>query len=222
MFQIDKNSKLNVGELKLKLLRGRITRQRFNFPMTEQQAADLLTAAYMAEVEFRRRPFIGDAETEQNIARLAKFLTTDSPKFGIMFCGTCGNGKTTLLHALRSATNLLNNNGAFADTSTGLVIVDAKEVAQRARDPKKFSEMRKWPLMAIEDMGREPTEVLDFGNVMNPVVDLVEYRYDNQLFTAITTNLAGKQISEKYGRRIADRFNEMLEVIIFKNSTYRK
>ena len=41
------------------------------------------------------------------------------------------------------------------------------------------------------------------------------------LFTFITTNLTKSQIREKYGNRIADRFNEMLEVIIFKNETYR-
>ena len=78
------------------------------------------------------------------------------------------------------------------------------------------------PMIAIEDMGREATEVLDYGNVLNPVIDLIEYRYDNQLFTAITTNLTSKQVSEKYGKRIADRFNEMLEVIVFENATYRK
>ena len=50
---------------------------------------------------------------------------------------------------------------------------------------------------------------------------MLEYRYNSQLFTFITTNLTKSQIREKYGNRIADRFNEMLEVIIFKNETYR-
>lgn len=77
-------------------------------------------------------------------------------------------------------------------------------------------------MLGIEDMGREATEVMDYGNVYSPIIDLLEYRYNNQLFTFITTNLTGKQVRTKYGDRIADRFNEMMEVVIFKNPTYRK
>lgn len=190
--------------------------------MTEEQAADLLTAAYMAEVEFRHRQFVCDAGTKEHISRLARFLTSESPKFGITFCGLCGNGKTTLLYALQSSINLLNRSGAFGDMKTGLVIVDAKEVAHYAKDYQRFRELKDRAMIAIEDMGREATEVLDFGNVMNPVIDLIEYRYNNQLFTAITTNLTSGQVKEKYGKRIADRFNEMLEKITFSNATYRK
>lgn len=90
-----------------------------------------------------------------------------------------------------------------------------------AKDFEAFRNLRNMPMIAIEDMGREPIEVLDYGNVLNPVVDMLEYRYNLQLFTFITTNLTKSQIREKYGNRIADRFNEMLEVIIFKNETYR-
>ena len=186
MFRINPNQKIDVETLKSKLLRGKITRPRFRLPMTEAQATDLLTASYMAEVEYRRRRYERNAETENNISRLARILTSDNAKFGIMFCGVCGNGKTTLLYALQTAILEIDKYGA------------------------------------IEDIGREPTEMLDYGNVLNPIIDLIEYRYNNQLFTAITTNLTSEQISTKYGRRIADRFNEMLEVIIFKNPSYRK
>lgn len=37
-----------------------------------------------------------------------------------------------------------------------------------------------------------------------------------------TTNLTAGEIRGKYGDRLADRFNEMLEVIVFRNGTYRK
>ena len=100
--------------------------------------------------------------------------------------------------------------------------MDAKEVQQYARDQKAFQDLRQCELLAVEDMGREPLEVLDYGNVLNPVVDLLEYRYNNQLFTFITTNLRADEIRKKYGDRIADRFNEMLEVIVFGGDTYRK
>jgi DNA replication protein DnaC len=77
-------------------------------------------------------------------------------------------------------------------------------------------------MLAIDDLGIEPVEVMDFGNVLCPVVDLLTKRYDMQLFTIITTNLTPSEIREKYGDRIADRMNEMMVKIIFNNDTYRK
>lgn len=63
--------------------------------------------------------------------------------------------------------------------------------------------------------------VLDYGNVLNPVVDLLSKRYDEQLFTIATTNITPDEIRSKYGNRIADRFNETMERIVFTNGTYR-
>ena len=57
--------------------------------------------------------------------------------------------------------------------------------------------------------------------MLNPAIDLLSARYTDQLFTVVTTNLTPKQIREHYGDRIADRFNEMFERIVFDNSTYR-
>lgn len=181
---------------------------------------DLITAAYQAEVEYRRRTFVGDKDTTENIAKFAKFLTSDTSKFGVMFSGICGNGKTTLICAFQSVLNYMRDKGLF-DENTGISIIDAKEIAHFAKDMKQFSGLRTREMLAIEDMGREPLEMLDYGNVLNPVIDLLEYRYNQQLFTVITTNLTPKEIREKYGNRIADRFNEMFDRIIFSNSTYR-
>ena len=180
-----------------------------------------LTAAYQAEVEFRKRKFVMDEATAANIEKFASFLTNDSSKFGLIFSGVCGNGKTTLTFAFQNLLNYLNDEGLF-DERTGISIIDAKEVVAYAKDPKMFSELRNRTMIAIEDMGREPVEVLEYGNVLNPVIDFLEYRYNAQLFTLITTNLVPKEIRERYGNRIADRFNEMFEKVIFTNQTYRK
>ena len=71
-------------------------------------------------------------------------------------------------------------------------------------------------VLAIDDIGLEPTEVLDFGNAINPVIEVLEHRYRQQLFTFITTNLTPKQIREKYGDRVADRFNEIMKCIVYE------
>lgn len=184
-------------------------------------------AAYAAEVELRHGSMENDKCTDDNIERVARILTAPNPKFGLLFCGVCGNGKTTMLRALQQATNYLYNNGyfkpLFGDERVGIAIVDARDLAQNiSKDYTLFEKVRSRMLLALEDVGREPTEVLDYGNVLNPVVDLLEYRYEQQLFTVITTNLTPRELSEKYKQRIADRFREMLDVVVFENSSYRR
>ena len=64
-------------------------------------------------------------------------------------------------------------------------------------------------------------EVMSYGNIMNPVIELLSKRYDAQLFTIVTTNLQPRQIRERYGERIAERLNEMMAKIVYRNTTYR-
>ena len=213
--------RINVEALKSQLLQRKITRERFKLPLDKEQAVDALTAAYQAEVEYRKRSFVLDEHTKGNIEQLASFLIGGGSKFGIMFSGVCGNGKTTLLYAFQNLLNYMNDRGLI-EGRTGISVIDAKDVAWYAKDVERFRQFRQREMMAIEDMGREPVEVLEYGNVLNPVIDLLEYRYNEQLFTIITTNLVPKEIRERYGNRIADRFNEMFDKVIFGNETYRK
>lgn len=200
-----------------------ITRQVFRIPLEEKQAADMLTAAYKTEVMFRGRSFMEDDFTVQNIKRIASILTAERPKQGIMMCGRCGNGKTTMLYAIRAMVRFLNDIGMFDSKNVGIVVKDAKEINAISRNMNDFGMLKKTELLAIEDMGKESTEIIEFGNVTNPVNDLIEHRYNYQLFTLITTNLTPEEIKIKYGARIADRFREMLEIVVFKKEdSYRK
>lgn len=190
--------------------------------MEKEQAVDAMIAAYQAEVEFRKREFVLDDKTKDNINQFVSYLTEGSSKFGVMFSGICGNGKTTMLYAFQNLLNYLNGKCLLEGNMNGIIIIDAKEIAWEAKDMKWLNALKQKPMLAIEDMGREPVEVLEYGNVLNPVIDLLEYRYNEQLFTIITTNLIPKEIRERYGNRIADRFNEMFDRVIFENMTYRK
>ena len=101
-------------------------------------------------------------------------------------------------------------------------IIDAKQLAILAPNPKAMTDLAKTECaLCIEDMGREASEVMSYGNILSPVADIVEQRYADQLFTIITTNLTPEQIKERYGGRVADRFREMLEVITFRHASYR-
>ena len=209
--------------------RHRTTAARFRFNMSEQDALNLLTAHYIFEVEARHNRVKLDENTINNLRKMAHFLTKSDPKFGVMLCGTCGNGKTTMVFALRSTIAYLKDRGHFdqyRNTSSPyfdfeLRFVDVRDVVETYKDKTRYANLRSEALLAIDDLGKEPAEVLDFGNVTNPLIDLLEYRYLYQKFTVITTNLDAKEIRVKYGARIADRFNEMLEVIVFQDISYR-
>lgn len=213
--------RIDVDSLKLQLLQRKITVPRFRWHASPEAAYDILLAAYQAEVEYRQRHYTPSTNTTEALMRTAQYLTGDSSKFGLMFCGTAGNGKTTLLLAIRAATNYLNDLGYFEDAKTTVTVVTGKEVIHAADNYDTFKALRDKPILAIDDIGHEPVEVLNYGNAKNPVIDLLEYRYSEQLTTLLTTNATAEEIKNRYGRRLADRFNEMLEVIIFRDSSYR-
>ena len=182
----------------------------------------MLRDAYLIEVEARGRIYQETPETPKNIAQIAKFMASENKsKFGLMICGVCGNGKTTMLRALQNVLGFIDETMGRRDYGGGLKIVDAKDVVARAAHPERFSEIKDIPLLAIEDLGREPSEIQNYGNVISPMVDLLEHRYDRMLFTAMTTNILPGQIAEQYGERIADRFREMVEVVVFKGGSFR-
>lgn len=77
-------------------------------------------------------------------------------------------------------------------------------------------------VLMIDDLGHEPTEVISYGMVFTPIVDLLERRYARQKFTIISTNLNPDEIRPKYKNRLADRFNEWMHIVQFNNSSFRE
>ena len=185
-------------------------------------------AAVIAEVQFRYRKFVYNEFIDDQLRQMAKWLTTATPKFGIVLCGGCGNGKTTMLKALQNLVRRLQIRKPTATTESiygayyGLQIVDALQIAQLCKtNHTKYLEVAQEDMLAIDDLGTEPVEVMDYGNIITPVIDLLTKRYEAQLFTIVTTNLDPKDIRKRYGDRIADRLNEMMAKIVYRNPTYR-
>lgn len=211
---------INAEQLKLLLQERRTSKPRFRLPLTKQQAEELLLVCVQHEVEYRHQTFRLTPLLQSYISRAASFLT-EGKRFGLLVCGVPGNGKTTLMRSVASLINAFDLQNSYG-TSLFVRFVSAKDIVRTAKqnygDFKKLCEA---PALAIDDFGEEPVEVLDYGNVLNPVIDLLSIRYDRQLLTLITTNTANDKIRTNYGDRIADRFNEMMQVIIFSNPSYR-
>ena len=202
-----------------RLLSKKPRQEDFKWQCTRQQAIDLLRACYTAEVESRHRTCVMDEATEGHIFRLASWLTdlTDT-HFGVMFIGGVGNGKTTLLRALqRGYWWMMQDESCDYQTEYRLDIVNAKQLS----DTNKT-----WQKLGIDELGIEPVEAQNYGNITTPSSDVLTYRYDRRLPTFVTTNLAqrpddGETLRQRYGDRLADRFNEMFYVILFSNQSYR-
>lgn len=208
----------------LRLLRAQATTTpRFNLPFTTAQAESLLEASYRVLVERRLREFTMDSSLQQIITHIAYYLTNPRCKFGLLLCGTVGNGKTTMLHAIRELIFFTNNNGLWdvPYRTVSAPMYDAREIAQISKDFRAFRQLKSLPLLFLDDLGKEPTERIEYGNITTPVVELLEYRYENMLPILVSTNLTPSELGRKYQARIADRFNEMLEIVVFKNNSYR-
>ena len=219
---MDTTHKIDVEALKKSLLQRRPMKERFKLPMAEEEAYAYLLAEFMVEVENRHRAFCSNEYLETQLHDIANWLTSPSSHFGIMLCGGCGNGKSTMLKAFQKLLNDLRIPKPHNDGTYGIQIVDAKYIVYQCKNNyDAYRNLIKVDMLGIDDLGTEPSEVMDYGNVYTPVIDLLTKRYEEQLFTVITTNLTPQQIRGHYGDRIADRLNEMVKKIVFNNGTYR-
>ena len=219
---MEQKLKIDVEGLKKSMLQHRPMKARFKMPMSEVDAYACLLAAMMAEVEYRHRIFCSNEYLEKQLCEMAHWLTSPSSHFGILLCGGCGNGKSTMLKAFQQLLNSLHIPKPDDDSTYGIQIVDAKYIAYLCKNNyEAYRKLISVNMLGIDDLGTEPSEVMDYGNVYTPVIDLLTKRYEEQLFTIITTNLTPQQIREHYGDRIADRLNEMVKKIVFNNGTYR-
>lgn len=228
--QINNQPLPGAEELTRQLTQQPTTWAGFRLPVASlDEAYRLLYAAYTAEVSVRchgRQAMQTDEGTTRAVAGVARALWPVAGKAGLLLCGTVGNGKTTMLRAIQRAANWLWDNGRMpqAMVARGLdrvVVVTAKEIARQATDAALYGRTADCAVLGIDDFGAEPAEVMTYGNVTAPITDLIEHRYARQLYTIITTNLTGAEIGAKYGRRVADRLREMMQVVVFTNTTYR-
>lgn len=197
--------------------------ESFKFPMTVDEAEAYIRGAFEAQVELRGGTVEYDEMTTKNLRLVAETLAGDSHKFGLLLAGTCGNGKTTTLRAVQSVVKLLNN--TYYNRSgqrIGNRLLEAKEITGLSDKDGQLTVYKTVPVLFLDDLGREPTEVLKYGNVTSPITELLEYRYNQRLTTLVTTNLEPSEVRQKYGDRIADRFNEMFALVSYTGVSYRR
>lgn len=173
-------------------------------------------------MEYRNHPFRNGNELHKQVAIVAHWLCGMSSKNSLLFVGGCGNGKTTFVYAMQSLVNHLGIKNQATGQDFGISLYNAKDLANICKThPKDWRSLMDKDILAIDDLGTEPREIIEYGNVLSPIIDLISYRYEHQLPTIITSNLTPQQISEVYGKRIGDRLKETTEIVPFLNGSYR-
>lgn len=221
---------LSVGELIQQLGVQKTTPTRFNIDLPKGQLANALYAAYAAEVRSRGHQLQLDDATRAHIEAAAEWLRAPCGKVGLMMTGLYGNGKTTLMMAMCNLINWL----FYSERSSqrrSIRIVKAKDIAWMAIDKdsrRDFERLFQEDMLAIDEVGEEPAEIVHYGMVYTPIRDLLEERYARQKLTIITTNLVQSekkqlfQIRDHYGERVVDRLREMMKIVPFHNGSYRQ
>lgn len=130
---------------------------------------------------------------------------------GIIFAGKVGCGKTLLMTSYILLSNELINRQITTYHSKELVGViqekGIKEIVQR-------------PLF-IDELGREESEVKDFGTVLKPLIDLITQRYEIGARTYATTNYMIEALTNKYGEFIVSRLMEMCNYVVMPGESRR-
>ena len=212
-----------IEALKCRLQNRTPMRARFRLPLTKEETEEVLLASVKANIANRRMPFRMNDSLKRQLSEVADWLTGASSKFGLILCGGVGNGKSTFIRAIRDIVYLLSLKDEETGQSIELTYRDAKTILDTySSDQRNWISFCNAEVLAIDDLGTEPLEIQNFGNIHSPMVELLTKRYDKCLTTIISTNLTPEQIRNKYGARISDRFNEMLMKVVFDNASYRR
>lgn len=169
--------------------------------------------------------FVIDTDNEIIIKQIYLYLRQDSRfsgdlRKGILLMGKYGCGKTLILQAVSTMYNTiiseLNNPRPvlkFIKSTELLDLVQEKSV-------KLFSQM---PLI-IDELGREPKQIMNYGNLRSPLVELLCERYDVGAWTHGTTNFTLETLSSDsfYGKMTGDRIKSMFNFLELKGGSRRK
>lgn len=111
---------------------------------------------------------------------------------------------------------LLSNMGAPIKS------IIARDIATLAgMDPEAFLSLKRESMLYIDEVGREPLVANNYGNQKSPFIEMLEYRYDRQMFTILTANLTDQEIIDRYGMYIDERIAENFDKINYENKSYR-
>jgi len=193
-------------------------RPRYKLPYDEEDVFAAVGKLCVADIEGR-----GQKPNKRAIApycrKVAKWLTDDTVKPCLILAGNAGTGKTTLL---RSVNRLFGTIEMYDKKFLSATSLAENFIVSPEESERHFCRGHWCKWLLLDDMGEEPTDVKEYGNVKSPVIRVIASRYERMLPMLITTNLKQEDILAKYGERTFDRLKEIAEWVSFSGESFRK
>ncbi|KAA6329961.1 hypothetical protein EZS27_021286 [termite gut metagenome] len=200
---------------------------RFPFPFSYDEYRQMLTGSANIILEKRRErnTFIVDDKNEPVIKQLFLYLRMDDSFSGdiwkgIMLVGKYGSGKTLIMQAMSEMYNTVIL--SLHIQRPLLTFIKSSELLNVLKE-KPVKTFSKLPLI-IDELGREPKQIMDFGNLRSPMIELLCERYDTGAWTHGVSNFTLETLSSEnqYGRMTGDRLKSMFNFIELKGESRRK
>ena len=160
---------------------------------------------------------------------LGRSKMLDSSK-GLLLWGPIGVGKSVLIKGLQRYLGKINrlrygcNNDHIGFRLNSAVEISLMYAEQGMNGLFRFTDREYMCNLAIDELGREPTDSKHYGTGINVIQTILQLRYEvrREFITHVTTNLdPNTEFGNKYGDYIADRVKEMFNVIELKGSSRR-
>ena len=200
---------------------------RFQFPFGYEEYKLLLSecADTILEKRRERNSFVIDDKNEPVIEQIYFYLKMDEQftgdlNKGIMLVGKYGCGKTIIMQAITEMYNTIIQN-LYIQRPLLKFFKSSELLVQLKSNPiKRYSRL---PLV-IDEFGREPKEIMDFGNLKSPMIELLCERYDNGAWTHGISNFTLDTLSSEnqYGKMTGDRLKSMFNFIELKGESRRR
>jgi DNA replication protein DnaC len=200
---------------------------RFVFPFGYEQYLQLFLQSTNIILAKRREKtsFVIDKYNEPIIKQLYLYLRLDDRfdgdlEKGIMLMGKYGCGKTIILESIVEMYNTFIRELYIQRPLLKFIkLIDLLE----ALKDKSIKSFAKLPLV-IDEFGREPKQIMDFGNLRSPVIELLCERYDTGAWTHGTTNFTLDTLyaENQYGRMTGDRLKSMFNFVELKGDSRRR
>lgn len=198
----------------MELLRRTILQERarrnFDIGAGVEDTLTVLQEAYKALVSTTGRDISGAPGYLDTVAR----WLCGQGRSGLLLYGGYGLGKTTTLRAIMYTMRFLCPGKAVS------FYMSRQVIALNADDLKSLRTGD--ALVMVDELGREQNERREYGNVSEPLIELIRYREDRGLPVILSSNLTDDEISAKYGPYIKDRLFGSYSRIFYEGESFRK
>lgn len=199
----------------------------------ERHTAQVLTQQIKADVERANPSARFDSATAQHIDKTARWLCQMVQGFprlqprGLILSGGCGSGKTTIANAVdrlfcRAWQGQRNEYGYPLSVRR----ISSQHITDTFCNAEKgvalCRELSQVSLLIVDDIGKEPPTVMNYGTRFVPLATLLRNRYAAGLPTILTTNLHAEEFALRYGTDVYDRLAERYDMIAFNNQSFRR